>query len=102
VYVDQGGSSDVIGDALERELEGMAEKSVVVSSACAFVKSSEAQDIREVSCRLFVFRLLFRQEPCEGDDVGVDRFPRSSAFAVTVGSHLVFRYFYTLGFLSVK
>lgn len=43
--------------------------------------------IREVSCRLLVLCLLFRQEPREGDDVCVDRLLLT--LAVTIGCHTV-------------
>ena len=71
--VDEGGAADVVGYGFEGELKGMAEESVELLFSCKYWKEWFG-GVREISCCLFVFGLLFREKACEGNDVSVNCF----------------------------
>lgn len=81
--VDEGCASDVVGYRFEGELEGMAEKSVVLLASSSWFERPR-EDAREISCGLLVFCLLFCEESSKGDDICVDLLLLNS---MSVGSH---------------
>ena len=70
--VDERGPTDVVGYRLEGELESMAEQSSKSISNFPGGFEGGGSNPREVSCSFGVLRLLFREEPREGDDIRVD------------------------------
>lgn len=90
-YVDQCSSPDIIRNALECELQGMAEKPV--SGQLLHIVHRMGICSRKITGSLLVFRLLFCQESGQGDDFCVDALCSHSclrvAIGMPVGSHVV-------------
>jgi hypothetical protein len=71
--VDECGAADVVGNALEGELECMAKESGSMSFSGQRGFISDV-DLREVTGGLFVSSLLLGKKPCESHNVCVDLF----------------------------
>lgn len=86
-YIDQRCSTDVVSDALEGKLQGVAKKSSVellVREICQQLR----KDVREITGSLLVLCLLFGKETCEGENVGIDLLASGRAHWFIVRSHV--------------